>query len=260
MTDVLTLLKEANPVPGTSTYPTAELPRRISQAREAAVPAPAATSRPVVRRPTPRRRLAVLAAATTALVALGLGSAAAAGWWSADVREAFIGAEDPSGAGPAHRDSTREEVAAPGPEGTRMALWDEAVGPHGACYAIIVDRRSADLIPGAGKPFHEGADCGSQRSSSSMSTVEESYWRSPATGRLYRLYAGPAGAATTFEIRIPGKAPLRATVNNGYFLMAPLPDEDRQHAHLVALDAHGKVIDLYGQPEGLLLGETPGPG
>lgn len=255
MTDVLTLLRDANPVPDPPAHPRQDLQSRIDRAR-------AAGSEPVVRqlgnRPT-KRRLVVLAASTTSLVALGLGSAAAAGWFSPDVREAFSGADDPSGAGPAHPGTTREEVTRPGPEGTRMGLWDESVGPRGACYSIIVDRRSADLIPSVNKPFHQGASCGSQRSTSTFGTVEESSWRSPATGQLYRLYAGPTGTADGFEIRIPGKAALRAVISNGYFLLPPLPEQDRQQARLVALDARGNVIVVNGQAD-MFLGDIPGPG
>lgn len=256
MSDVLDLLHAANPVPDTPAYPTQELQTRIAHAQTAGA---RPTGRHQGRRPRSKRRtLLVLGTATASLLALGLGTAAAAGWFSPDVREAFAGADDPSNAGPAHPDTVQEEVTAPGPEGTRMALWDELVGPRGACYSIIVDRRSAELVPG--KPFHQGASCGSGRSRSLLGVVEESSWRSPTTGRLYWLYGGTVGTAAGFEIRIPGKTSLPAILSNGHFLTGPLPEADRAHAHLVPLDSQGHVIVVNGQQDGLFLGDSNAPG
>ena len=197
---------------------------------------------------------------TAGLLALGLGTAAAAGWFSPAVREAFAGADDPSNVGPAHPDTTREKATAPGPEGTRMALWDELVGSRGACFSVIVDRSSAELIPGSGKPFHQGASCGRGRSRSLLVVVEESSWRSPMTGRPYRLYGGTVGTAAGFEIRIPGKTSLPAVLSNGQFLTGPLPEADRAHAHLVPLDFQGHVIVVNGRQDGLFLGDSNAPG
>ncbi len=261
--DVLQLLRAVDPVLGTpATYSAPEINEKIGQAK-------AAGSRPAGRgqisRASAARRVLVVGTSTVALAALGLGTAVATGWINPDVREAFYGAQEPTAPGHdptgarAQADTTREVLAAPGPEGSHMTAWDSSVGVDGVCYSIIVDTPSAEIFPGSGKPFHQGSTCGNHRLHGTFDTYAPFRWRSPRTGRLFTSYLGVAGTAPRIEIRIPGKPSLTAVIGNGYFLVGPLPEEDRANATLVAVDADGRLIPVFGRL-GSSLADPVGPG
>lgn len=254
MNDALAMLRAADPVPGTPSYPDSEWPQRIAQAQRAAS-GPAETA--IADRPSRRRHVIITSVScVTATLAVGLGTAAAAGWISPAARDAFRGASDPVSGEYANPASIEQELVGPGPEGTHVTVYGAPVGPQGFCTFTIVDREGADFAPG--KPGGPGGSCSSQRLTGTGETGN-AHWISPQTGVSYYVYSGLLGNAAGVEIRVDGEPVIPDTVGNGYFLVGPITEAQRAHATLVALDKAGHVLTVYGR-QGQSLAEPSGPG
>ena len=243
MNDPLALLRAADPVPGSPSYPDTEWPQRIAQAQRAAS-GPAETT--IAGRPSRRRRLIITSVTSvTATLAVGLGTAAAAGWISPAARDAFQGASDPVSGESANPDSIEQELSGPGPEGTHVTVYGAPVGPQGFCTITMVDRQGADFAPG--KPGGPGGGCSSQRLTGTLETGDIAHWICPQTNVSYYMYSGVLGNAFGVEIRVDGEPAVAGIVGNGYFLVGPITEAQRAHATLVATDKAGHVLTVFGR-------------
>jgi hypothetical protein len=242
--DVLELLRQADPARAGGGYDQARIDRQVTRILQAnAVPVPAARVRGA------GRRLGVPIAAFTAVAAVGLGTAAAAGWLSPQARQAF---DSPAArqmlrqqfGATADLADARQRVSAPGPDGSQMATWTVPVGERGSCTAILVSKKSA-AIPGGDQPTGLPLYC-----DQAATTVQRSVrftaleWLSRSTGTDYLIYSGPLGAASGVELRLASGSRLVAATGNGYFLLPAVPSADLTCAALIGLDPLGHQVGL----------------
>ena len=242
--DVLEQLRRADPARDGGGYQPAQLDQQIARILQAdAEPVPAARPRGAV------RRLAVPIAAFGTVAAVGLGTAAAAGWLSPQARQAF---DSPAArqllrqqfGATADLANARQRVSAPGPDGSSMAIWTVPVGDRGNCTAILVSKKSAALA-GGNEPSDLPSYC-----DPTPTTVQRSVryvaldWVSKPTRTHYLIYGGPLGSATGVELRLADGHRLTAAVGDGYFLLPAVRSDDLHCAAVIGLDPQGRQVGL----------------
>ncbi|HEX4729390.1 MAG TPA: hypothetical protein VH298_16400, partial [Jatrophihabitans sp.] len=195
--DVLELLRQADPARHGRGYEPARIDRQVARILRAnAEPVPAARVRSGI-----TRRWAVPVAACAAVVAVGLGAATAAGWFSPpparnasgspawqQLSQQFGAAADPFRA--------RERVSAPGPEGLTMATWTVPVTNRGSCIAILLAKNSVTLPTDDGQGSNLPRYCEQDPAAVQQAVrFTELAWHSTATDTDYLTYSGPLGPA-----------------------------------------------------------------
>jgi hypothetical protein len=241
--DALELLRQADPARDSGGYDHARIDRQVARILQAnAEPVPAARPRRL------GRRLGMPVAAFVA-VAIGLGTAAAAGWLTPQARHAF---DSPAArqelrlrfGATADLSQARERVSAPGPDGSTMSIWTVPVADRGSCTAILVSKKSA-AIPGGNPPSDLPLFC-----DPNPTTVQRSVrpaaldWASKATRTHYLIYGGQVGSATGVELRLADGDRLIAATGNGYFLLPAVRSDELNCAAIIGLDRQGHQVGL----------------
>jgi hypothetical protein len=242
--DALELLRQADPARDTGGYAQKSIDRRVARIVQAnAEPVRAARPRGA------GRRLGMPVAAFVAVAAVGLGTAAAAGWLTPQARHAF---DSPAArqelrqrfGATADLSQARERVSAPGPDGSRMSIWTVPVGDRGSCTAILVSKKSAP-VPGGNEPSDLPSFC-----DPTPTTVQRSVryvaldWASKATRTHYLIYGGQVGSATGVELRLADGDRLTAATGNGYFLLPAVRSDELHCAALIGLDQQRHQVGL----------------
>ncbi len=242
--DALELLRQADPARDTGGYDQKFIDRQVARiVRANAEPAPAGRPRGA------GRRLGIPVAAFVAVAAVGLGTAAAAGWLTPQAQHAF---DSPAArqllrhqfGATADLSRARERVSAPGPDGSSMAIWTVPVGDRGTCTTILVSKKSATL-PGGNQPSDVPLFC-----DPTPNTVQRSVrfaalgWLSKSTGTDYLIYGGQLGSATGVELRLASGARLSATAGDGYYLLPAMPSAELHCAAVIGLDSQGRQVGL----------------
>jgi hypothetical protein len=241
--DALELLRQADPAQDAVGYDQQSIDRQVARILQAkAESVPAARPRSAV------RRLGIPVAAFVA-VAVGLGTAAAAGWLTPQARHAF---DSPAArqelrqrfGATADLAQARQRVSAPGPDGSKMSIWTVPVADRGSCTAILVSKKSGP-VPGGNEPSDLPLFCDPP-----PTTVQRSVryvaldWVSKATHTHYLIYGGQAGAAAGVELRLTNGTRLTAAAGAGYFLLPAVPLTDLHCAAIIGLDPQGHQVGL----------------
>ncbi len=242
--DALELLRQVDPARDTSGYDQQFIVRQVARiVRANAEPVRAA------RRRGAGRRVGLPVAAFATVAAVGLGTAAAAGWLTPQARHAF---DSPAArqllrqqfGATADLANAQERVSAPGPDGSSMTVWTVPVGDRGSCTAILVSKKSGP-VPGGNEPSDLPTFC-----DPTPTTVQRSVryvaldWVSKATHTHYLIYGGQVGAATGVELRLTNGTRLTAAAGAGYFLLPAVPLVDLRCAAIIGLDPLGHQVGL----------------